>query len=186
MPRCLFGFMGPLHLRLALLAALAVFLTACERRSPEQPSTPATSAPASPEAPAPLPTVPGPPRQEAPQVSARDEREDPDRVLRRYAAALLARDWTAAAKAWGRGSGVTAATLQSAYDRAETPVLTVGEGRVEGAAGTLYYEAPVTLRFGDSALERGTLALRRANDVPGASAEQLRWRIVRSSIGQGQ
>jgi hypothetical protein len=120
-------------------------------------------------------------------MAALAERKDPDRLLRFYAAALHARDWAAAAKAWGAGSGVTATTLKASYDRAAPPLLELGKGEVEGAAGSLYYEAPVTLRFGPGAPgEAGSLVLRRVNDVPGATPEQLRWHIERSTIGQGQ
>jgi hypothetical protein len=118
--------------------------------------------------------------------AALSERRDPDRVLRFYGRALRTRDWALAARVWGRGSGVTATTLKAAYDRPEPPVLELGKGEVQGAAGSLYYEAPVTLRFGNAMPERGSLVLRRANDVPGATAEQLRWHIERSTIGQGQ
>ena len=53
---------------------------------------------------------------------------------------------------------------------------------MEGAAGSLYYEAPLVIDFADGrASRRGTIVLRRVNDVPGASAEQLTWRIERSS-----
>lgn len=130
-----------------------------------------------------------PPAEVAPpklDTAALRDRSDPDRLLRFYAAALAARDWAAAAKAWGRGSGVTAATLKAAYDRAERPRLEVGKGDQEGAAGSLFYEAPVTLHFGEDQPERGSLILRRVNDVDGATAEQLRWHIERSTIGQGQ
>jgi hypothetical protein len=119
-------------------------------------------------------------------TAALSDRRSPDRLLRYYADALAARDWAAAAKAWGKTSGVTATTLKASYDRAEAPVLTVGKGEQNGAAGSLYYEAPVTLRFGSAAPERGTLVLRRVNDVDGATAEQLRWHIERSTIGAAQ
>ena len=115
-----------------------------------------------------------------------NERRDPLRVLRFYASALAARDWASAAKVWGQGSGVTAKTLKDSYDRADPPRLVIGKGQQEGGAGSLYYEAPVTLRFGaDGQPQRGTLLLRRVNDVDGATPEQLRWRIERSTIGAG-
>lgn len=119
-------------------------------------------------------------------TGALNDRKDPDRLLRYYAAALHARDWAAAAKAWGAGSGVTAGTLKQSYDRADPPVLEVGKGEGDAGAGSLFYEAPVTVRFGNAAPERGSLVLRRVNDVDGATAEQLRWHIERSTIGQGQ
>ncbi len=79
-----------------------------------------------------------------------------------------------------------AARLGQAAIAPEPPVLTVGKGDQEGAAGSIFYEAPVSLRFGDAPPERGSLVLRRVNDVDGASAAQLRWHIERSTIGAGQ
>lgn len=118
--------------------------------------------------------------------AALSERADPDRVVRYYLQALEARQWDAAARAWGVQSGVTGATLKAAYDRATPPRFESGKGRIEGAAGSLYYEVPVSVRFGtDGPGERGALVLRRANNVPGATPAQLRWHIERSLIGQG-
>lgn len=174
---------------LSILALVAV-LAACNRDKPapeasETPSPRAEAPAAAPSKPAPTPT---PSASAEPKLdsAALHDRGDPDRLLRAYAAALHARDWAAASRAWGAGSGVTAATLKAAYDRAERPSLEVGKGRQEGAAGSLYYEAPVTLRFGDAPPETGTLTLRRVNDVDGASPEQLRWHIERAAIGVGQ
>lgn len=174
---------------LLALPALALTLVGCERKPPE-PRPEETPARAESGAIA-LPEPQAPASASAPRVTldmgALNERRDPDRLLRFYAAALHARDWAAAAKAWGAESGVTAATLRDAYDRPERPTLELGKGQVEGAAGSLYYEAPVTLRFGGEAdAERGTLTLRRVNDVPGATPEQLRWHIERVAIGVGQ
>lgn len=182
--------------RRALSLMPLLLLAACERKSPEQPSTPQTEAPIE----APATAVPLPPSATASSAvvsepapapgtldpAALSDRKDPDRLLRYYAAALHARDWAAAAKAWGQGSGVTAATLKASYDRAEAPVLEIGTGEQEGAAGSLYYEAPAVLRFGQAMPERGSLILRRVNDVDGATPEQLRWHIERSTIGAGQ
>jgi len=172
-------------IRLGSLAVLAILLSACERKSSEQPSTPERSRAS--EA-ALAPAVPGAARARAAarDTGALDQRKDPRRLLSFYAAALHERDWAAAAKAWGPGSGVTATTLKASYDRSEPPTLELGTGEVEGAAGSLYYEAPVTLRFGAAAPEHGSLVLRRVNDVPGATREQLRWHIERSTIGQGE
>jgi hypothetical protein len=177
---------------LLALPALALTLAGCERKQPEsQPeespavahSEPGAIALPEPQAPA---SESAAPRAKL-DMGALNERRDPDRLLRFYAAALHARDWSAAAKAWGAESGVTAATLRDAYDRPDRPTLELGKGQVEGAAGSLYYEAPVTLRFGgESEAERGTLTLRRVNDVPGATPDQLRWHIERVAIGVGQ
>ena len=54
-------------------------------------------------------------------------------------------------------------------------------GPIEGAAGSLYVEIPVViygrLANGKEFHQSGRAILRRVNDVPGATAEQLRWRI---------
>lgn len=182
-------------IRRALSLMPLLLLAACERKSPEQPSTPQTEAPIE----APATAVPLPPSATASAIASEPapapgkldaaalrDRKDPDRLLRYYAAALHAREWAAAAKAWGQGSGVTAATLKASYDRAEAPVLEIGKGEQQGAAGSLYYEAPAVLRFGQAMPERGSLIVRRVNDVDGATPEQLRWHIERSTIGAGQ
>lgn len=185
--------------RLGALAGLLA-LAACHSREPEpQPSetpspkqgpSPAGKASAPAVVPSPAATPEASPSAAPTPVldpSALNERKDPARVLRFYADALAARDWAAAARAWGKGSGVTAATLKASYDRAEAPRLTIAQGEQDAGAGSLFYEAPVTLRFGPAGTaQRGTLSLRRVNDVDGASADQLRWHIERSTIGAGQ
>lgn len=191
----------------AAVSAMLIHLTGCDR--PSDKTSPQPSASTEPRGPGPEPTTtatsprasqgassspattPGatPPSPDRAPLDrgALTERRDPARVLRYYAAAIERRDWPAAARAWGQGSGVTAATLKAAYDRPQPPRLDIGTGQQEGAAGSLFYEASVTLRFGDTGTaQRGTLVLRRVNDVDGASAEQLRWHIERSTIGAGQ
>jgi hypothetical protein len=189
-----------LHLlSLVALPALALVIAGCERKSPEpQPTaTPIEPAPAITPSPAPTPvpslsptaepSIAAKPTKAALDMGALNDRKDPDRLLRFYAAALSAKDWGAAARAWGKGSGVTAATLKAAYDRPEPALLEIGKTTAEGGAGSLYYEAPVVLRFGAGATpERGTLLVRRVNDVDGATADQLRWHIERATIGVGQ
>lgn len=182
-------------LTLAAVSALAIHLTGCDRSAPgpdpaasDPPGGQATAVPVVPALPSPSPeATAGEAAEAAPVAPDPGERRDPASVLRAYAGALHERDWQAAARFWGEGSGVTASTLKAAYSRPVAPVLEVSEGRSEGAAGSIYYEAPVILRFGEDAPpERGTLTLRRVNDVPGATAEQLRWHIERSTIGAGQ
>ena len=59
------------------------------------------------------------------------------------------------------------------------------EPLVEGAAGSLY--CTIVGKLTDAAdpakpLLEGTLLLRRANEVPGATAEQLRWTLQSSTF----
>ncbi|MCB2078515.1 MAG: hypothetical protein KDE55_12560 [Novosphingobium sp.] len=116
--------------------------------------------------------------------AALTERESPDRLLRFYASAMHKQNWAAAALAWDGSAHITAEILKKTYDRGGTVDLAIGKGTDEAAAGSMFYEAPVVLDHGDgSDTLRGTITVRRANDVPGASEEALSWRIERSTIG---
>ena len=59
-------------------------------------------------------------------------------------------------------------------------------GAMEGAAGSSYVDVPVRV-YGHTAdgrafSRRGTVTLRRVNDVPGSTAEQRRWHLYRSDV----
>ena len=115
-------------------------------------------------------------------VEALNERRDPERLLRFYTNALRVGDWADAARAWGLDAQMTPEKLAKEFGGDAGPKIAVGKGDMEGAAGSLYYEAPLVIDFADGRpSRRGTIVLRRVNDVPGASAEQLTWRIERSS-----
>lgn len=104
----------------------------------------------------------------------------PDPVLRNWAAAIERRDWAAVRQLWGQNgaaSGLSAPAFAARWDRLRRPHVTVGAGEQEGAAGSLYYTATVTVR--DGARQWSTpVTLRRVNDVDGATAEQLRWHLA--------
>lgn len=61
-----------------------------------------------------------------------------------------------------------------------------GPRRVEGAAGSLYVDVPVVLYgrlvSGAEYHASGKATLRRVNDVPGATPEQLEWRIEKIEV----
>jgi hypothetical protein len=75
--------------------------------------------------------------------------------------------------------GATFAAELQAYDSYHG--LVGAPGRIEGTAGSLYVEVPVQvygrLKDGREVHRGGVAVLRRANEVPGASADQRRWRI---------
>lgn len=103
----------------------------------------------------------------------------PDHVLRDWGAAIERRDWAATRALWGHGgadSGVSAPVFAAQWGRLRRPRVTVGRGQQEGAAGSLFYTAPVTIIDGARRIA-GELTLRRVNDVDGATAEQLRWHL---------
>ena len=62
----------------------------------------------------------------------------------------------------------------------------IADGETEGAAGSLYYTAPVTItgrdRDGRPVRFEGQAVLRRVNDVDGATAAQLRWHFDRLTL----
>ena len=62
----------------------------------------------------------------------------------------------------------------------------VPTGTMEGAAGSSYYTAPVTVTSSDKdgrpVRIEGEAVLRRVNDVPGATPAQLRWHMDKVTL----
>lgn len=115
-------------------------------------------------------------------MAALKERRDPERLLRFYTNAIRIGDWVDAARAWSLDARMTPEKLEKEFGGDAGPKIAVGKGDTSGAAGSLYYEAPVVIDFADGRpSKRGTIVLRRVNDVPGASEQQLNWRIERTS-----
>ena len=172
--------------RLAIVACALVGLTGCDRQS----STPAAAGPAfKPSATAAIapgsaalshgaaPPVPAPETTDPPAIAVRGDPRPPELVLRQWGTAIERRDWAAVRALWGHGgadSGLGPRHFAARWDRLRHPLVSVGAGAQDGAAGSLYYSAPVTISDGSRQIT-GTVTIRRANDVPGASPEQLRW-----------
>ena len=61
-----------------------------------------------------------------------------------------------------------------------------GPGEMEGAAGSSYVDYPVQIygraRDGKEFNLRGTMTLRRVNDVPGSTDEQRKWHITKAEF----
>jgi len=152
---------------LALVGAL--LLAGCGDSSEPAPETAEAAAPAA-----------GP----APQVAdfAALASKDCAEVAQFYFEALSGKEYAKAALVWSHPA-VTADRLQAAWESYKDPRIEWNDPVVEGAAGSLYCN--VTGKLTDAAdpstpeLE-GVVLLRRANDVPGATEEELRW-TVRSS-----
>lgn len=148
------------------IASACLALAACSQatESAEQPTEPVETSPVA-EQTASLPALPG----------AQDK--DPQALLDYWKAAIESGDYAAAAKAWN-----DEALAQQQQDYGQTaPRVTYGEQQLEGAAGSSYLTVPVTISAigpdGESIDRTGTMTARRVNDVPGASAQQLSWRI---------
>jgi hypothetical protein len=104
---------------------------------------------------------------------------DPEVVLQAWAEAMSLKDWDAAFLYWearGAGAGMNLDQFKAHWGRLANPEFEIHPGQGEGAAGSLYYTAPVVLIDGTRRIE-GEVVLRRVNDVPGASAEALRWHV---------
>lgn len=173
--------------RLAPLVLLAT-AAACHQAEPTPTPTPTPTAvspaPAAGDtaSSAPTPATPAaatstPAASATPDLDARalNERKDPDRLLAYLAEAIDAGRWDDAAKAWHDTSTAAVKTLFGAPSSA---LVTFGKGDSEGAAGSIYYTAPVLLlTHGGQSHKEGTITLRRVNDVPGAEPWQLAWHV---------
>ena len=111
-------------------------------------------------------------------------------LVQTYYALLEAGRSAAAYRLWsgeGEASGLTPAAFaerRSRYREYHAEIFAPGE--IEGAAGSLYVEVPVRVygrtASGEAFSRRGTVTLRRVNDVPGSTPEQRRWHIARSDV----
>ena len=108
-------------------------------------------------------------------------------VVRRYYAAIDARDYRTAYRLWpGRYSF---AQMKAGYaTTAHVRVVPIPPFAVEGAAGSLYCEVPVEVeavqRNGRHQRFRGQFTLRRVNDVDGSTVAQRRWHIASAKLKQ--
>jgi len=177
----------------AALAPALLLLGCGQSQAPGEQAEPA--APATANAPAPPDPMPagGPgrapdviPAEAPPRLTAEAERgvEGARNVLLGFARAIERKRYD---EAWA---------LLSPADRAKwsRPAFTamfgdlgnitvaIPDGTTEGAAGSLYYTAPVTITAADKdgrpVRIEGSAVLRRVNDVDGATPEQLRWHFA--------
>ena len=105
-------------------------------------------------------------------------------VLIEWARALENRQW---ARAWcqfadnGGASGQIFREFEREWSARGRISVSVPTGSMEGAAGSSYYTAPARVsiqgRDGAERILMGDVILRRVNDVPGATPDQLRWHI---------
>ena len=114
-------------------------------------------------------------------------------VVVRYYDAIDHGRYRTAYRCWdraGAASRQTYATFVRGFAR--TKHVRVVTGRPtdgEGAAGSVFVTVPVTvtatLKDGTPQGFRGSYVLRRVNDVPGATAAQLRWHIDSATLRRG-
>lgn len=146
----------------ATLLALTA-LSGCDGKAP-QPEAATTAAPA--------------------VVLAPSASRDPGEVLIGWAKAVSLRDWASARAYWGdkgAASGLSEQAFSQVWSVIKNPDVSLGTGALEGAAGSSFYTAPVIIADGQRRIA-GHVVLRRVNDVPGATPEQLRWHIESSTL----
>jgi hypothetical protein len=107
-------------------------------------------------------------------------------AVQTYYALIGERQYGEARRLWaaeGAASGMDAAAFAKTFERFSEYRAQIGApGGIEGAGGSLFVEVPVVLygrlKTGAAFSSRGTAVLRRVNNVPGATAAQLRWHIA--------
>jgi hypothetical protein len=110
-------------------------------------------------------------------------------VVRRYYAAINARDYATAWSQWGEDGrpGQTFDAFVAGFAHTRSTRVAIGKLEpAEGAAGSIYQSVPVTVeaRLDDGARQRfsGAYVVRRVNGVDGATAAQLRWHIASARL----
>ena len=164
-----------------LAPALALLLAACdggEAPADEQLAT-APNPPPGDQALKPPPRQPTDPAQ----LAALDSR-DCRTVAEAYIDAVARRDFTFAALVWD-DPVIDEARLAALFEGYGAPTIEIADLRMEGAAGSAF--CTVTGALTDPAdparpPRQGEIVLRRVNDVPGATPEQLRWTIRSSTF----
>ena len=178
----------------AILLAVAA-LTACSKPAPDD--TPAStlasnaaqaaaaaSAETLPSETQPAPAPPAPASSLAAAPKPPSESRDPAKVVVAWAKAMSLKQCGSAYLYWGdHGArlGLTPAQFAAKWAKLANPEFELRPGTSEGAAGSLYYTAPIVLIDGQRRVP-GQIVLRRVNDVDGASAEQMRWHIESLTI----
>jgi hypothetical protein len=111
-------------------------------------------------------------------------------VLREYFRLIEQKKYVEAHRLWSSSAAdddLSDGAFAASFDKYRSYHAAIGKpGGMEGAAGSSYIDFPVTvtgeLKSGGPFRLEGPVTLRRVNDVPGATAEQLQWRIMRSAL----
>ena len=119
-----------------------------------------------------------------------EKAKTPNELLRAYYGAIDRRDWKAAYRAWGQdgaASGQSYDEFKATLEETKATVMEIiGPERTEGAAGSIYATLPVVVRVdlkdGTRHNYAGQYVVKRVNDVPGATPEQLRWHIESADL----
>jgi hypothetical protein len=132
----------------------------------------------------PLPSLPGP----GPALQAADfpvlSSEDCAEVVEFYLEAIGGREYAQAALVWS-DPVIDAVRLEAVFGSYREPQVAWTDPFVEGAAGSAFCTVSGTLteaRNPPQPPHEGTLLLWRANEVPDATPDQLRWTLQSSTF----
>ena len=111
-------------------------------------------------------------------------------VVQTYFALVADKKFDDAWKLWsdsGKASGMSAKDFAASFAKFASYNAQIGApGEIEGAAGSLFVEVPVvvygTTKTGEPVNLKGKVRLRRVNDVPGATPDQLSWHIAETAL----
>lgn len=179
----------------SIVVVMLVALTGCGSgsKAPKPAATPSTAAPTM--SPSPVTSASLAPAAAAPtsmpvaearhDLAALDSR-DCRTVAQAYIAAIAHNDFASAARVWN-DPAINAARLKSVFTNYAIPQIGISKVEEEGAAGSSY--CTVTGKLSDVADPNeppasGEIVLKRVNDVPGATPDQLRWTIRSSTFIQ--
>ncbi|WP_439571843.1 hypothetical protein [Sphingomonas sp.] len=187
--------------RIVALLVPVVTLAACGQPDPQAvtpsptPTVTAPSAPATPASPTPPPAEPTPAAAATPAAASPTLTPDAERgetgardVLLDFARAI---ELGRVDQAWALLSPAdrrkwTRPAFRALFADLDRPTVAVPTGVIEGAAGSSYYTAPVTItgtdRSGRPVRIEGEAVLRRVNDVDGSTPAQRRWHFQSLSL----
>ena len=130
------------------------------------------------------PALPPPPSPPSPEQMARLNSSDCGEVVQLYLEALGGRDYALASRVWD-DPVIDPARLEAVFGGYGELQLEWTDPVVEGAAGSLYCTVRGKLTDARDPAKPpvdGALTLKRVNEVPGATPEQLRWTLRSSTF----
>ena len=127
-------------------------------------------------------------------VKNQSQEQQAVQLIHDYYDAIARQDYKQAYLAWdgdGSASKQSFEEFQQGFANIVSIVEEVGKpGSLQGAAGSLYIEIPVTVTDvssnGTPQRFRGSYKLRRVNNVPGSTPKQRRWHIYSANISLEQ
>jgi hypothetical protein len=167
----------------AASTALVLALAACQQGEPDAQSSPSGEtalADASPQA-----TDAGQPSL---TLEAEKGEEGARNVLLAWARGIEFKRFDEAWDLFGEAGRerISEAEFAAMFEGLGEIAVAISAGEMEGAAGSLYYTSQATITGTDAEGRpiriEGPVVLRRVNDVPGASEEQLRWHIESADL----